>query len=116
MKPVAVMVAASLGCLLAASLVVDARVRVEVAFGMLGPLAVAAGSWVVVERAHRRNRETLMPLLIAGFAFKVVFFGAYVMVMIELLSLRPMPFALSFAAFFGGLHVVEALYLRRLFR
>lgn len=110
------MVGMSLLGLLGASILLDARTRFEVTLGMLGPLAVAAGSWVVVERACRRNRETLLPLMIAAFAFKLVFFGAYVVVMIELLSLRPVPFVVSFAVYFSGLHVVEALYLRRLLR
>jgi hypothetical protein len=114
MKPVAVMVAASLGSWLAAALLVDARTRVEVLFGMLGPLAMASGSWVLVERTYARNPQTLTSLMIAAFAFKVVFFGAYVVVMLELLLLRPLPFGASFVSYFVGLYLIEALYLRRL--
>ena len=114
MRPVAVMVAASVASWLAAALLVDARTRVEVLFGMVGPLAMAAGSWVLVERTYARHPEALTSLMIAAFAFKVVFFGAYVVVMLELLLLRPVPFVASFMSYFVGLYLMEALYLRRL--
>jgi|SoiMethySBSTD1v2_1073268.scaffolds.fasta_scaffold1393976_2 hypothetical protein len=114
MKPVAVMVAGSVGAWTVAALMVDARTRVEVLFGMAGPLAMAAGSWVLVERTFARNAQLLTSVMIAAFAFKVVFFGAYVVAMIALLSLRPAPFVASFVGYFVGLYLIEALYLRRM--
>ena len=116
MKPVAVMVAASVGSFLAAALLVDARTRVEVLFGMVGPLAMAAGSWVLVERAYARHPQTLTSLMIAAFAFKLVFFGAYVAVMIRVVALTPVPFIASFTGYLAGLYLMEAVYLRQLFR
>jgi len=114
MKPVAVMVAAGVGSCLAAALLVDARTRVEVLFGMVGPLAVAVGSWVLAARTYARNPQALTSVLIAAFAVKVVFFGAYMVVMLKLLLLRPVPFVASFVSYFGGLYLMEALYLRRM--
>ena len=114
MKPVAVMVAAAVGSCLAAALLVDARTRVEVLFGMVGPLAVAVGSWVLAARTYARNPQVLTSVLIAAFAVKVVFFGAYVVVMLKLLLLRPVPFVASFVSYFVGLYLMEALYLRRM--
>ena len=114
MKPAAVMIAASVGCWLVAALLIDARTRVEVLFGMVGPLAMAAGSWVLVERTFARNARLLTSVMIAAFAFKVVFFGAYVVVMLKLLLLRPAPFVASFVSYFVGLYLMEALYLRRM--
>lgn len=114
MRPVAVMVAASVASWLAVSLLIDARTRNEVLFGMLGPLAMASGSWVLIARTHSRAPRMLTSVMIAAFAFKVVFFGAYVVVMLELLSLRPVPFVASFVGYFSGLYLIEALYLRRI--
>jgi hypothetical protein len=51
----------------------------------------------------------------AAFAAKMVFFGAYVVVMLRLLALRPVPFIVSFAACFIALHLIEGFSLRRLF-
>ena len=45
----------------------------------------------------------------------MVFFGVYVTVMLKVLALRPLPFVVSFTAYFIALHVIEALCLRRLF-
>jgi hypothetical protein len=84
-------------------------------FGLAGPLAVAAISWVLMVRTHRRNPGALTGLMIAGFVGKMVFFGAYVAVVIKGLSQPAVPFALSFAGSFIALHLIEALALRRLF-
>ena len=53
--------------------------------------------------------------MVTAFAAKLVFFGAYVAVMLLALSLRPIPFVVSFTAYFIALHLAEALCLRRLF-
>ncbi len=86
----------------------------EVLLGMLGPLAVAGGSWVLVERTYRRNPERLTAVMVAAFAGKMIFFGAYVVVGLAVLSLRPVPFVVSFTGCFIGSHAIEALFLRRL--
>jgi hypothetical protein len=86
----------------------------EVLLGMLAPLAGAAATWVLVVNYASRP-ERLTPLMIAVFAGKLVFFGAYVTVMLTVLSLRPLPFVISFTTYFIGLHVFEALCLQRLF-
>ena len=82
---------------------------------MLGPLAIVSGTWILTERTHRTNPAALTSVMIAAFGFKVVFFGGYVAVMLGLLALRPVPFVASFASYFIGLYLIEALYMRRLF-
>jgi hypothetical protein len=48
-------------------------------------------------------------------AIKAVFFGAYVVIMLRVMALRPMPFVFSFTAYFIMLYAMEALFMRRLF-
>jgi len=115
MKPVIWMVVASMTSWLAASLVFDERTSIEVMWGMLGPLLAVAASWVLMERTYRQHPESTTAVMVAGFAAKLVFFGAYVTVMLWGLSLRPVPFVLSFTSYFIVLYLIEALYLRRLF-
>jgi hypothetical protein len=86
-----------------------------VLLGMLAPAAAAGVSWVVTQRIFRQRPAALTSVMIAAFAAKLVFFGAYVAVMIAVLSLRPIPFVASFTAAFIVLHLVEAFALRRLF-
>ncbi len=100
---------------LAPALLLDAPARTAALFGMIGPLAVAVTAWLLAERTYRRNPAALSGLLIAGFAGKMVFFGAYVAVMLKGLSQPAVPFIVSFTGYFIALHLIEALALRRLF-
>jgi len=109
------MIAVSLGASLLAIGLSGRRTALEVLLGMLAPLAAVSVSWVVTERAYRRDPGGLMALMMRAFAAKVVFFGAYVAVMLGVVGVRPVPFVVSFAGFFIALYFVEALLMRRLF-
>ena len=60
-------------------------------------------------------RTTATSLMMAAFAGKMVFFGAYVVLVLRGLPVQPLPFIISFTAYFIGLYLIEALYLKRLF-
>jgi uncharacterized membrane protein YdfJ with MMPL/SSD domain len=109
------MVGISVAAWLVVAALVDGRTRIEVLCGMLGPLLVVSGTWLLTEHTYRTNPASLTSTMIAAFGFKVLFFGGYVAVMLGLLSLRPMPFVASFTSYFIGLYVIEALYLRQMF-
>ena len=94
---------------------VGGRANPEVFYGMAGPLAAAAVSWIVTKRTYAVNPVGLMGVLITGMAVKAVFFGAYVVVMLKVLALRPGPFVASFTSYFVALHMMEAMFMRRLF-
>ena len=115
MKPIAWMAGGSIAGWLAASGVAGDQVRIELFYGMLGPLLVAIATWVMAEWTYKRNPRALTGLMIAAFGGKLVFFGAYVAVMLRVVHLRPTPFAVSFSSYFIALHLVEALFLQRLF-
>jgi hypothetical protein len=115
MKVVGWMAAASLLSWTAIAAAVDPRTRAAALFGMLGPLAAAAGSWMMAERAWRRNPASLTSWMIAAFGAKMIFFGVYVAAMLKVLALAPAPFAASFTSYFVALHLVEALALRAMF-
>lgn len=83
--------------------------------GMIAPLLAAVVSWELAERTFRGSPERLTALMVTAFAGKMVFFGAYVAVALLGLSLRPVPFVVSFTAYFIALHLAVALCLRRLF-
>jgi hypothetical protein len=86
----------------------------ELFWGMAGPLACALASWVAYARAHRAAPGRLTNVMMMALAVKMVFFGAYVFVMLRVLGLRPAPFVVSFAGYFIALYAMEALFLRRL--
>jgi len=107
------------GAALLSSLAVAAAPGVEsdreVLLGMLAPLVGAMATAVLVVRTWASRPEALTPLMIAAFGAKLVFFGAYVTVALNVLGLRPLPFVISFTTYFIGLHLGEALWLQRFF-
>jgi hypothetical protein len=109
------MAVASLGSAAALAALVGRDKRAAVVLGMTAPLAATAVSWVLTERTFTRSPERLTGLMLAGFAAKMVFFGAYVAVMLKVVGLRPVPFVASFTGCFIALYLIEALLLRRLF-
>ena len=98
-----------------AALVVDRRTGIEILAGMLGPLIATTSSWVLAERIYRQRAEVLTTVMATAFVAKIVFFGAYISVVLLLLRFRLVPFVVSFTSYFIGLYLMEALYLRRLF-
>jgi hypothetical protein len=115
LTPVGAIVGASVAGGFGAVALARPSVLAEVLLGMAGPLVVAVASWELTQQTYRRRPERLTRLMVAAFAGKLVFFGAYVTVMLAGASLEPLPFVVSFTASFIGLLVVEALCLRRLF-
>src|SRR5437660_1449873 len=76
----------------------------EVLLGMLAPLSAATVSWVLTERTYTREPERLTGLMIGAFGVKMLFFGAYVAVMLEVVALDPTPFVVSFMSYFIALY------------
>lgn len=115
MKQVAWMAGASFVACLVALAFVERATGIALFFGMLGPLVMACTSWVMAERTYKQDPRALTGLMVTAFAFKLVFFGAYVAVMLRVFDLRAVPFAISFSSYFIALHFVEAFWLQRLF-
>lgn len=115
MKPVWWMVGAGALSWLAVSAMPGVDSDVELLLGMIAPLAGAVATWVLVARTYASRPERLTPFMIAAFGGKLVFFGVYVTVMLGVLSLRPLPFVISFTTSFIALHLFEALCMQRLF-
>lgn len=83
--------------------------------GMFAPLAVVIVSWIAMERVYRRKPERLNAVIMRAFAGKLVFFGLYVTVAIQVVAVEPVPFVLSLTSYFIALHLIEALWMKRLF-
>jgi len=113
---IAWMIGASVATWMAATALVGARFGIDILGGMIGPLFAACATWALAERTYRAAPERLTALMIAGFGAKIVFFGAYVTVMVRGLGLAPGPFAASFTGYFVALLFAEALAMQRLFR
>jgi hypothetical protein len=115
MKAVASMMAASLAAAVAAIAIAGRETSAGVFLGMLAPLAAAGVSWVMIERTFKRDPQQLTALMIGAFVAKMLFFGAYVALILAVVGVQPVPFVVSFTGFFIALYLTEALLMRRLF-
>ena len=115
MRAVAVMAAGSLAAAGAAIAMAGQQSGAAVLLGMLAPLAATGVSWLLTERTFRRDPQQLTPLMIGAFGAKMLFFGAYVVVMLKVVGVAAIPFIASFTGFFIALYLAEALLMRRLF-
>ena len=86
----------------------------EVFLGMIAPLVATAVTWILAKRVCRRNPEQVTAVMIAALGAKLVFFGAYVVVMLKVLALDPIPFIVSFTIFYIALHLTGAVGIQRL--
>ena len=96
------------------TVLLDANIRLEIWLGMLGPLVSALVSWLFMKRQYFRNPIGMTSLLIKAFAAKMVFFAGYVTVLLSIGLVQPIPFVVSFMAYFICLHAIEAAGLHRL--
>jgi len=92
------------------------QAAVEILLGMLGPLLLAIGTLILVERTYRKAPRKLTSLMTQAFFGKMLFYGVYVGVIVGFYSFQALPFAVSFTVYFIGLHLTEALYFQALFR
>jgi hypothetical protein len=115
MKALAWMIAGGLLSWACVAAAFGSRANPEAFYGMLGPLAVAVVSWIVVERAYAAHPEGVLGVLLTGMAVKLMFFAVYAFVMLRLMELRPIPFVASFTGYFIALHYIQALFMKRLF-
>jgi hypothetical protein len=114
MKLVLWMLAGSVVAALAVPVLFGVSAWPDIWLGMLGPLVSAAVSWLLMERQHRIRPEGLMALMIKAFGVKMVFFAAYLAVVLTWFAVQPIAFAFSFAGYFLALHIIEAFGLHGL--
>jgi hypothetical protein len=81
--------------------------------GMAGPLVAADATWWLISRAARRDMASVQAVLLRSFAAKMIFYAAYLVVVVRVVSVDFMPFVVSFTSYFVALHATEALLLRR---
>jgi hypothetical protein len=112
--PVAWMVGASAASCLVLVVATGSTLMPELLLGLAGPLASAVVSWQLIERTQVSAPERLTSVLMTAFAVKALFFALYVVMVLGVAGLRPTPFILSFTGYYVGLHVVEAMFLKRL--
>jgi hypothetical protein len=114
MKIVWWMVAASILSAVAITAWVGAQTGFDVLLGMVGPVVAVLWTRIAVERTYRRYPQGVTNLMIKAFGAKMVFFAAYISLILGARLVRPIPFVISFTLYFLALHISMAFSLRRL--
>ena len=83
--------------------------------GMAAPLLVGVATIVLVDQTARTDILRLTARMTKAFIAKMVFYPVYVLVVISVLAIDPVPFAISFTLYFVALQITEALYFKTLF-
>lgn len=86
-----------------------------VLLGMVAPLAVGTATIALVDQTARTDILQLTTRMTKAFIAKMVFYPVYVVVVIKVLAIDPVPFAISFTLYFVALQITEALYFKALF-
>lgn len=83
--------------------------------GMAAPLAVGVATILLVDQTARTDFLRLTARMTRAFIAKMVFYPLYVLVVIGVLAIDPVPFGISFTLYFVALQITEALYFKGVF-
>ena len=86
----------------------------EIFLGLVGPVLVGFITIFFMikysnSRAIRFNR-----MLVRGFAIKFIFYGIFIITIFTVYPFKPIPFMCSFTSSFIGLHLMEAIVLKKI--
>ena len=86
----------------------------EIFLGLVGPVLVGFITIFFMikysnSRAIRFNR-----MLVRCFAIKFIFYGVFIITIFTVYSFKPVPFMCSFTSSFIGLHLMEAIVLKKI--
>ena len=89
---------------------IDTQYMVEYFLGVCIPLAVGVVTVLGAKAVQEKASETLTSFFIKSFVIKMVFYGAYIIILFNFYTFSHVPFILSFSGCFITLHIGEAFF------
>ena len=86
----------------------------EIYFGLLAPIFVGYLNVFFMKKHSTKGAVFFKIILFKLFAIKFLFYGAFILAIFTVYSFNPIPFMCSFTASFVGLHIMEALILKKI--
>ncbi len=83
-------------------------------FGWLLPALAGSVTMYFIFLAQKKGAATITKTIAKGFALKMVYYGVSILILFKQYSFQPIPFVCSFSGFFMGLHVLEAIIIKRI--
>ena len=86
----------------------------ELFLGWILPVLAGTVTMYFIGSAVQKDSFLVTKTLAKGFVLKMVYYGATILTIFKLYSFEPIPFICSFSGFFLGLHVLEAVIIKRI--
>ena len=88
--------------------------KFEIFLGLSAPILVGYSTVFFINKYQKIEAYYFNRMLFKGFAIKFILYGAFILTILTVYSFKPVPFMCSFTASFIGLHIVEAIILRKI--
>ena len=86
--------------------------QMEIFLGWFLPTVAGIATIYFILEAAKKGAQFVTKSLGVGFLFKMIYYGATILLIIRIYSFEPIPFIISFAGFFLGLHALEAIIIK----
>ena len=90
------------------------NVITEIFLGLLGPVLVGFVTVFFMIKYSNSGAIKLNRMLVRGFAIKFIFYGIFIITIFTVYPFKPIPFMCSFTSSFIGLHLMEAIVLKKI--
>ena len=86
----------------------------EIFLGLIGPVLVGFITIFFMIKYSNSRAIRFNKMLVRGFAIKFIFYGVFIITIFTVYSFKPIPFMCSFTVSFIGLHMMEAIVLKKI--
>ncbi len=90
--------------------------KTEIFLGMTMPLIVGILTVISTYKVYQKDPGKLTGWMIKSFFLKMIIYGLYFVIILGFYTFHALPFVSSFVGFFFVLHMIEALYFKKLFK
>ena len=87
----------------------------EIIWGIFMPWIISSLEVFILHQVFNKEVLQTTKVLIYGFIIKMIFFGGFLLIIINFYSFNTVAFVFSFLASFLTFHTLEAIYLKLLF-
>ena len=87
---------------------------IEIFLGLVGAVLVGFITIFFMIKYSNSGAIRLNRILVRGFAIKFIFYGVFIITIFTVYSFKPVPFMCSFTVSFIGLHMMEAIVLKKI--
>ena len=86
----------------------------EIFLGLIGPVLVGFITIFYMIKYSNSRAIRFNKMLVRGFAIKFIFYGVFIITIFTVYSFKLVPFMCSFTVSFIGLHMMEAIVLKKI--